>query len=104
MRARAALRTARSLVRATYPGSRAMTRVKKGVVTVDLRGSLFCEVRETSVEPLCGFYASAIAGVLKLFDVTADARVSECRAAGAGRACQLSVTLSGPATDGAVAA
>jgi bacteriochlorophyll 4-vinyl reductase len=104
LRARAALRTARALVRATYPGSRALTTVKKGVVTVDLRGSLFCEVRETSVEPLCGFYASAIAGVLKLFDVTAAARVSECRASGAGRGCQLSVTLSGRATDGAVAA
>ena len=104
LRARAALRTARGLVRATYPGSRAITSVKKGVVTIDLRGSLFCEVRETSVEPLCGFYASAIAGVLRLFDVTADARVSACRAAGAGRGCQLSVTLAGRATDGAVAA
>ena len=30
-------------------------------MTIDIRGSLFCEVRETSVEPLCGFYASAIA-------------------------------------------
>ena len=104
LRARAALRTARALVRATYPSSRAITRVKKGQVIVDLRGSLFCEVRETSVEPLCGFYASAIAGVLKLFDVTADARVNECRASGATRGCQLSVTLSGRATDRAVAA
>jgi bacteriochlorophyll 4-vinyl reductase len=104
LRARAALRTARALVRATYPGSRAITHVKKGMVTVDLRGSLFCEVREASVEPLCGFYASAIAGVLALFDVTAEARVSECRASGAGRGCQLSVSLSGRANDSAVAA
>jgi bacteriochlorophyll 4-vinyl reductase len=104
LRARAALRTARALVRSTYPSSRAITRVKKGQVIVDLRGSLFCEVRETSVEPLCGFYASAIAGVLKLFDVTTDARVNECRASGATRGCQLSLTLSGGAADGAVAA
>ena len=104
LRARAALRTARALVRATYPASRAITRVKGGEVIVDLRGSLFCEVRETSVEPLCGFYASAIAGVLKLFDVTADARVNECRASGGARGCQLSVTLPGRATDRAVAA
>ena len=104
LRARAALRTARALVRATYPSSRAITRVKKGQVIVDLRGSLFCEVRETSVEPLCGFYASAIAGVLKLFDVTADARVNECRAAGASRGCVLSVTVAGRASDRAVAA
>jgi bacteriochlorophyll 4-vinyl reductase len=104
LRARAALRTARSLVRATYPGSRAIVRMKRGTASVDLRGSLFCEVREASVEPLCGFYASAIGGVLKLFDVTADARVNECRASGAARGCRLSVTLSGRATDRAVAA
>lgn len=104
LRARAALRTARALVRSTYPSSRAITRVKRGQVTIDLRGSLFCEVREASGEPLCGFYASAIAGVLKLFDVTADARVNECRASGAARGCQLSLTLSGGAPDGAVAA
>jgi hypothetical protein len=104
LRARAALGTARALVRATYPGSRALTRMKRGIITVDLRGSLFCEVRETSIEPLCGFYASAIAGVLRLFDVSADARVNECRAAGARRGCVVSVTLAGRATHSAVAA
>jgi hypothetical protein len=104
LRARAALGTARALVRATYPSSRAITKLKKGVVTIDIRGSLFCEVRETSVEPLCGFYASAIARVLALFDVTADARVNECRASGARRGCVVSVTLSGRASDSAVAA
>jgi predicted hydrocarbon binding protein len=78
--------------------------MKRGVITVDLRGSLFCEVRETSMEPLCGFYAAAIGGVLRLFDVTADARVNECRAAGASRGCVLSVTVAGRASDRAVAA
>ncbi len=104
LRSRAALRTARALVRATYPGSRARTRVKKGIVRVDLRGSLFCEVRETSVEPLCGFYAAAIERVLQLFDVAADARVSECRAARRQKGCVLSVTLTGRAAGTAVAA
>src|SRR4051794_23164586 len=104
LRARAALRYARALVRATYPSSRALTKMKRGVVTVDLRGSLFCEVRETSLEPLCGFYASAIAGILKLFDVSGEARVNECRAAGARKGCVLSVTLVRRATDSAVAA
>ena len=104
LRARAALRVARHLVRATYPGSRAMTSFRKGLVTIDLRGSLFCEVRETSVHPLCTFYASAIGGLLKLFDVTGDARVTECRAAGGQRGCVLSVALAGRPTDTAVAA
>ena len=104
LRARAALGTARALVRATYPSSRAITRIKKGLVTIDIRGSLFCEVREASVEPLCGFYASAIARVLHLFDVSAEAQVNECRAS-ARRGCVVSVTLPGRASDsGAVAA
>jgi bacteriochlorophyll 4-vinyl reductase len=104
LRARAALRLSRQLVRATYPGSRAMTKIRKNVVTVDLRGSLFCEVRETSMHPLCTFYASAIGGVLNRFDVPAEARVTECRAAGSQRGCVLSVALPGRPSDGAVAA
>jgi bacteriochlorophyll 4-vinyl reductase len=95
LRARAALRTAGALVRSTYPGSRAIIRVKGGTVLVDLRGSLFCEVREASDLPLCGYYAAAIARVLRLFALAADARVHECRAAGgAGRGCRLSVVVS----------
>jgi hypothetical protein len=39
-----------------------------------------------------------------LFDVTADARINECRASGTGRNCVLSVTLAGRASDRAVAA
>ncbi|MEO6239599.1 MAG: hypothetical protein ABIQ52_21595 [Vicinamibacterales bacterium] len=95
LRARAALGTARALVHATYPGSRAITKLTRGQVTVDIRGSLFCEVREVSTEPLCGFYASGIARVLQLFDVSAEAQVSECRASGARRSCLVSVTLAG---------
>ena len=104
LRARGALRVARQLVRATYPGSRALMRIKKGMVTIELRGSLFCEVRETSRHPLCTFYASAIGGVLKLFDVPAEARVTECRAAGGQRGCVLAVQLPSRPTDSAVAA
>ena len=104
LRARAALRVARQLVRATYPGSRALMKIRKGLVTIDLRGSLFCEVRETSQHPLCTFYVSAIGGVLRLFDVPADARVTECRAAGGQRGCVLSIALAGRPTGTAVAA
>jgi hypothetical protein len=67
---------------------------------VDLRGSLFCEVRELSVLPLCGFYAAAIARLLQLFEVEADARVSQCRASTAGqKGCVVSVTISARASD-----
>lgn len=104
LRMRAAMRTARSLVRATYPGSRAIVRVKRGVATVDLRGSLFCEVRETSVLPLCGFYAAAIARVAHLFGLRADARVTECRAAGRRKGCLMDVVLQKMAADAPAAA
>ena len=99
LRARAALRTARALVRDTYPGSRAIVRLRRGTASVDLRGSLFCEVREASILPLCGFYASAIARVLQLFGLRADARVNECRAGGARKGCLLSVVVSAARVD-----
>ena len=104
LRTRAALRTARALVRETYPGSRAIVRLKRGTASIDLRGSLFCEVRETSILPLCGFYASAIARVLRQLELRADARVNECRAAGGGKGCLLSVVVSGVSADEPAAA
>ena len=104
LRTRAALRTARALVRETYPGSRAIMRLKRGTASIDLRGSLFCEVRETSILPLCGFYASAIARVLQQFALRADAQVSECRAAGGRKGCLLSVVVSGITADEPAAA
>ncbi len=93
LRTRAALRTARGLVRATNPGSRALVRVHKETASVDLRGSLFCEVRAASVHPLCGYYAAAIVRVLQLFAVPADARVEACRASGGGQGCLMSVVV-----------
>jgi hypothetical protein len=104
LRSRAALRTARRLVRDTYPGSRAIIRIKKGTASVDLRGSLFCEVREASVLPLCGFYAAAIARVLHLFALHANAEVSQCRAAGGSKGCRLSVVVSSEPIDQRAAA
>ena len=93
LRARAALRIVRMLVRATYPGSRAIVRLRRGVAAIDLRGSLFCEVRQTSPSPLCGFYVAAIRRVLALFSVEAEADVMECRASGARRGCTMRVAV-----------
>ena len=99
LRTRAGLRTSRALVRATYPGSRAIVKLKKGMASIDLRGSLFCEVREASVLPLCGFYASAIARVMQLFAIDAQARVNECRAGGGRKGCLLSVVVNGASVE-----
>lgn len=91
LRTRGALRTARTLVRATYPGTRALVTLRGGVASVDLRGSLFCEVRVASSFPLCGYYGTAMARVMELFDVPVDLRLVECRASGAQRACSLTL-------------
>jgi bacteriochlorophyll 4-vinyl reductase len=104
LRARFALRAASRLVRATYPGSRAIVRLRRRVASVELRGSLFCEVREVSMLPLCGFYAAAIAQVLRHFSRRADARVNECRASGARKGCHLLVAVQGGRSTGDSAA
>ncbi|HEX2454485.1 MAG TPA: hypothetical protein VHI99_12350 [Vicinamibacterales bacterium] len=97
LRSRVALRAAGSLVRTTYPGSRAIIRVRRRTASVELRGSLFCEVREASVLPLCGFYAAAIRRVLYLFGLSAEAQVNECRAAGTRKGCLLGIVVQGNA-------
>jgi hypothetical protein len=104
LRLRAALRVTRTLVRSTYPGSRAIVHLKRGTASVDLRGSLFCEVREATVLPLCGFYASAIVRVLDLFALQANASVSACRAAGGSKGCLMSVVVSPSQVDEPAAA
>ena len=92
-RIRSALQVVRELVRTTYPGSRVIVRVKRGTASVELRGSLFCEVREASALPLCGFYRAAIVEVLQAFGIEARAQVIECRASGARRGCAMTVAL-----------
>jgi hypothetical protein len=93
LRTRAALRLARTLIRTTYPGSRAIIRTRRGSAAIDLRGSLFCEVREASATPLCGFYAAAVAHVLHLLAVDGDVQVVECRASGGRRGCTMEISV-----------
>src|SRR5437867_1580588 len=46
LRSRLLLRVAGRLVRSTYQGSRAISRLRRGTASVDLRASIFCTVRE----------------------------------------------------------
>src|SRR3954451_15285831 len=55
LRGRILLRMARQLVRSSYQGSRAISRLRKGTARVDVRASVFCTVREKVPHPLCGF-------------------------------------------------
>lgn len=87
------MRLARQMVRNTYTGSRAVVRWRRGQGEVDIRGSIFCEVREHVADPLCEFYAAAIRRLLQLFDLEADVGIRHCRATGAGAQCQMTVVM-----------
>ena len=90
LRVRLVMQIARSMVRRTYSGSRAIVRWRRGRGAVDLRGSLFCEVRDRVEQPLCEFYASAIRRLMQLFALEVEVGTEQCRATGAGQ-CLLTV-------------
>ena len=79
------MRLARAMIRSTYRGSRAVVRWRQGRAAVDIRGSIFCEVRDRVEQPLCEFYASAIRRLMHLFSLDAEVGTEQCRATGAGQ-------------------
>ena len=105
LRSRILLRMARGLVRSSYKGSRAISRLRRGTARVDLRASVFCTVRARVPHPLCGFYAAAFTRLLALFDIGASTEVVACRGTGEA-SCVLNVSMTGaqPATAPAEAA
>jgi len=92
LRSRILLRLARNLVRSSYKGSRAISRLRRGTARVDLRASVFCTVREPVLHPLCGFYAAAFTRLLALFDIGARTEVIACRGTGEST-CVLTVSI-----------
>src|SRR5690242_7818616 len=92
LRGRLVLRTTTQLVHSTYQGSRAISRLKRGSGTVEVRASVFCTVREPVEHPLCGFYGAALERLLSRFDLNGAAGVSSCRATGQP-ACVITVAL-----------
>src|SRR5689334_17598891 len=86
------MRVARQMIRNTYSGSRAIVRWRQGKGAVDIRGSMFCEVRDRAEQPLCEFYASAIRRLMYLFNLDVEVGTEQCRATGAGQ-CLMSVLV-----------
>jgi bacteriochlorophyll 4-vinyl reductase len=82
----------RQMVRNTYGGSRAVVKWRNGRAAFDIRGSIFCEVRERVEQPLCEFYASAIRRLMYLFNLEVDVDTQQCRATGGGQ-CVMSVLV-----------
>jgi bacteriochlorophyll 4-vinyl reductase len=92
LRGRLLVRLARQLVRDSYQGSRARSKVRGGAARIDLRASIFCSVREPVEQPLCGFYAAAFTRLLTLFNLRTRAEVLACRGTGEP-ACVVSMAL-----------
>jgi hypothetical protein len=92
IRLRLVLSLARQMVRSTSKNSRAIVHWRKGQVSVDIRGSIFCEVRGKVEKPLCEFYASAIRRLMALFSLEAEVGTAQCRAIGSGQ-CVMSVLV-----------
>ena len=86
------MRVARQMIRNTYKGSRAIVRWRHGEGAVDIRGSIFCGVRDRAEHPLCEFYAAALRRLLSLFSFDADIDITRCRATGEGQ-CLMTVSL-----------
>ena len=82
LRGRLIVRLGRPLVRARCRGTRAISRLRKGTASVEVRASIFCTVREPTPQPLCGFYAAALTRLMTLFGLTARAEVVACRGTG----------------------
>jgi hypothetical protein len=82
LRGRLVLRLAAELVRSSFHGNRAISRLRKGTANVELRASIFCTVREPAAGPLCGFYAAALTRLMTLFNMPAQAEVVACRGTG----------------------
>jgi hypothetical protein len=89
---------ARRMVRSTYPATRTGVKVRGGNASMEIRGSLFCGVRATSSEPLCGFYSAAISKYLSLLDLPVETTISNCRAIG-GRSCTMAIVVSRPVVE-----
>jgi bacteriochlorophyll 4-vinyl reductase len=103
LRGRIALYLSRRLIKDTFKGSRARTRLRKGSGTIDIRASIFCcGVRETADWPMCVFYSAAVERFLRRFDLDAVVDVTQCRASG-GSGCTMTVTIRGQLIEEAAA-
>jgi hypothetical protein len=92
LRSRMALGVARRTIRGTAAGCRVRIRVRKGHGRLDITGSVFCNVRDTPREQLCGYYEAVVSRLLALYDVDARVELGQCRAVG-DPSCLIDVTL-----------
>lgn len=83
---------ARRVIRATYGGSRGVVRWRKGKGAVNIRGSIFCAVRDRTEHPLCEFYAAVIRQLMASFGIEVAVDTEQCRATGSTQ-CLMTVLV-----------
>jgi predicted hydrocarbon binding protein len=81
------------MARSTYGATTVNVQWRQWRGAVDLRSSLFCEVRDRVDHPLCEYYASALRRLLHLFELDADVMTDRCRATTGAPLCTLSVVV-----------
>lgn len=92
LRKRLVIGVARWMCRSTYGATEVKVRWHQWRGAVDLRSSLFCEVRERVDHPLCEFYAAALRRLMVSFDLDAEIVTEGCRATGAPQ-CAMALTV-----------
>lgn len=95
IRKRLAIGIAAWMVRSTYGDTQVKVKWRQWKAAIDLRASLFCEVREPVGYPLCEYYAAALRRLMALFNLDADVITESCRATGAGQ-CAMSLVVRPP--------
>jgi hypothetical protein len=75
----------------TCPSTLTKASVSRGVVTLQVRGSVFCTAREAPASPLCAFYAALLVAMFASVDLVLAGQMDQC-CAGAdpderGKAC-----------------
>lgn len=95
IRKRLAIGIAAWMVRSTYGDTQVKVKWRQWKAAIDLRASLFCEVREPVGYPLCEYYAAALRRLMALLNLDADVITESCRATGAGQ-CAMSLVVRPP--------
>lgn len=92
-RRRMLLRKASVVVRMSYATNDARWRIRRATARVELRRSVFCDVREPVGRSLCVFYAAVFERTMTLFGQPATVSIESCRGAGNPK-CVLAVAFS----------
>jgi hypothetical protein len=79
-RARAVCSRIKSVVADTCPATVVKTTVARGVVTVDVKASVFCGAREIPPAPLCGFYSALVMAMFASAGLVVSGQMERCRA------------------------